>query len=260
MLGPEANQEDVYERAVQSLIPSFVEGYNTTILAYGQTSSGKSYTMGTTAPELDFVGPVLPVGTGIIPRAVTDIFADIERARRNSGGRTTFGITVSFIELYNEDLLDLLADPSDARPLVQIREDKGHIIWSGLREVSVSSPADVMAYLIEGTAARRTSETDMNEASSRSHAIFSLTLTQRRYTGGRTTPTPSTPACGLQRPGSSLGGRATPSRQRSSMRPGSSMGHDEGECTTVVSKFHFVDLAGSERVRTPVSVAFAIYL
>lgn len=208
--------------------------------------------MGTTAPELDFVGPVLPVGTGIIPRAVSDIFADLERARRNSGGRTTFETTVSFIELYNEDLLDLLADPSDARPLVQIREDKGHIIWSGLREVTVSSPADVMAYLTEGTAARQTSETDMNEASSRSHAIFSLTLTHRKYTGGSCsgTLTPSTPARGLQRPGSSLGGRATPSRQRFSMRSGSSMGHDEGECTTIVSKFHFVDLAGSERVCT----------
>lgn len=251
VLGPEANQEDVYERAVQALVPSFVEGYNTTILAYGQTSSGKSYTMGTASAELQYIGAALHPNTGIIPRAVSDIFAEVDRLKRMSNGKSAYTVKVSFIELYNEDLLDLLADGGDVQPLVQIREDKGHIIWSGLREVSVSSVSDVMALLADGSAARRTSETDMNQSSSRSHAIFSMTLIQRHYANGRVSPGAPRKSLGLPRPGSSLSGRATPSGsgQRQSLRPGSSMATvDEGESKTIISKFHFVDLAGSERV------------
>lgn len=137
----------------------------------------------------------------------------------------------------------------------------------------------------QGTSIRRTNETDMNAQSSRSHAIFSLTLTQKKYTGTSAPPVRSSsplpptgrPASRLARPGSMITGPSsaasrassptfgrppTPSfasTMRGSLRPPSSLGNrlndgrselegDNGDWTTVVSKFHFVDLAGSERV------------
>lgn len=78
------------------------------------------------------------------------------------------------------------------RPAVTIREDKaGHIIWSGLREVRVSNASEVMGYLESGSAIRQTGQTAMNDQSSRSHAIFSLTLTQNKYTGQLSPSSPS---------------------------------------------------------------------
>lgn len=142
----------------------------------------------------------------------------------------------------------------------------------------------------QGTSIRRTNETDMNAQSSRSHAIFSLTLVQRKYTGASAqsarSPSPLPPTgrspSRIGRPGSVLGGTSSSSGNRVSsptfgrpgtpsfasamgrggLRPSSALGHsatdsrasvdeDAGEWTTVVSKFHFVDLAGSERVRHP---------
>lgn len=286
VLSPSDGQEQVYNMSVKPMIGRFMEGYNVTILAYGQTSSGKSYTMGTALNDDDFEGLVAGqkanLHTGIIPRAVAQIFNEI-KSNQARGSNTQYIAKVSFIEIYNEELIDLLADGSDSRPLVQIREDKaGHIIWSGLREVRAQNVADVMTQLLQGSAVRRTNETDMNAQSSRSHAIFSLTLVQKRYTGsgnpnlngppsafgnrasmlprsttptGRSTPTGRT--SGLPRPTSSIANRVT-----SPSRPGTHSGllsgrttpatedrGDAGEWVTITSKFHFVDLAGSERLK-----------
>lgn len=184
VLAPRDGQSDVYAESVQPLIPKFFEGYNATILAYGQTSSGKSYTMGTASAPSRYPAPEEPSDwdpdTGIIPRAIADIFYCINRDTRPGSSYT---LTVSFIELYNEDLIDLLADsdrPAALRPLVQIRQDKGQIVWSGMNEMPVYGVADVMDLLAQGNAVRRTNSTDMNAQSSRSHAIFSLTLTHKR--------------------------------------------------------------------------------
>ena len=223
VLGPADGQDAVYKTSAQPLISKFMEGYNVTILAYGQTSSGKSYTMGTAATDsIDFEGLVAGRAPdpemGIIPRAVAQIF-DAVNAQKARSGAVQYTIKASFIEIYNEDLIDLLADAEgDNRPLVQIREDKqGHIFWSGLREVKVNNVADVMNHLLQGSADRRTNETDMNAQSSRSHAIFSLTMTQRKYVGGGAPPPPTagsgfgSPSSGLPRPASALAvGRTTP--------------------------------------------------
>lgn len=257
-------QEDVYE-TVESLVESFRTGLNCTVLAYGQTSSGKSYTMGTDRPDYndeDDSGRL-----GITPRAISAIFDFIN----DSTGTTTFVAKVSYIEIYNEELIDLMVEEGEPKPAVTIREDKsGNIIWSGLKEIRVTSAEQVMQYLAAGSAIRQTGATEMNSSSSRSHAIFSLHLTQRRYTGTgnptRTAP-PSTPSrrlSAIPRAGSPEATRsATPDRPNSrfGLRPQSvnlsrgpsplpSENGVEGvdSWSTVVCKFNFVDLAGSERV------------
>jgi len=86
-------------------------------------------------------------GMGIIPRAVSTIFSRARQLKDERGGMWSYNVKSSFIEIYNEDLIDLLAldDPSGVRREVQIREDKdGHIIWGGLREMNVNNSNEVM--------------------------------------------------------------------------------------------------------------------
>ncbi|KII89077.1 hypothetical protein PLICRDRAFT_124285 [Plicaturopsis crispa FD-325 SS-3] len=282
-------QHELYTSTAQPLINRFVEGFNCTILAYGQTSSGKTFTM--TGIDLD-ANPSDPNnGMGIIPRAVSNIFTRARQLKEERGATWNYNIKGSFIEIYNEDLIDLLSseDVGAGRREVQIREDKdGHIIWGGLREVTVKNSSEVMKLILQGTSIRRTNETDMNAQSSRSHAIFSLTLTQKKYTGSGPPPRSSSPLppggrspSRLARPGSmytsptpggstrvsspTQGRPGTPSfasamGRGGGLRPSSALGvhggdgrgggdDDSGEWVTVVSKFHFVDLAGSERLK-----------
>ncbi|KIK61893.1 hypothetical protein GYMLUDRAFT_243060 [Collybiopsis luxurians FD-317 M1] len=287
---PSTTQHTLFTSTALPLVSRFLEGFNCTILAYGQTSSGKTFTM--TGIDLD-ANPSDPTnGMGIIPRAISTIFAQARQLKEERGSRWNYSVKGSFIEIYNEDLIDLLSmdDGAGGRREVQIREDKdGHIIWGGLREVNVKNTNEVMTLIRKGTSIRRTNETDMNAQSSRSHAIFSLTLTQKKFTGGGAPPRSPSPLppggrspSRLARPGSmysgpnsasasgtrvgspTFGRPATPSfaaamGRGGGLRPSSALGHsgdrahaggdDEGEWTTIVSKFHFVDLAGSERLK-----------
>ncbi|CAG8482739.1 23172_t:CDS:2 [Rhizophagus irregularis] len=218
VFGPESTQQDVYDKAIVKLVDNFLE-------AYGQTSSGKTHTMGTADSH-----SIPPESKGIIPRAMQTLFSSMNSAHYKS---RKFSLKVSFIEIYNEDLIDLLGESfGDSRPQVTIREDtKGNIIWNGLQEMRVGA-------------------TDMNAQSSRSHAIFSVTMIQQKYVGTSATQAPA-------RPG-------TPSKMlepKFGLRPQSSMNNlrqsrrfDEGELVTVTSKFHFVDLAGSERLKRSAAV------
>ena len=87
-------------------------------------------------------------GMGIIPRAVSNIFARCRELRDERGNAWSFNIKGSFIEIYNEDLIDLLSVDEMGKTMVQIREDKqGHIIWEGLREVNVRTASEVMKYV-----------------------------------------------------------------------------------------------------------------
>jgi hypothetical protein len=261
----------------------------TDIRRYGQTSSGKSYSMGTTGEDNDYASAAdidANTRTGLIPRTVQSIFVRAESARRASGTGASWECKLSFLELYNEDIIDLLSGHQGIA--VTVREDKdGRIVWSGLREVKVKSTGEVMQYLREGSARRRTGQTGMNATSSRSHAVFSLTLVQKKRsaasvsssmshpvlgsssTSGRTTPTGRT----LKRPSSTVGfpgqraptpsdGRSTPTSYapqggRTGLpRPTSMVGPaplgpvvGESEWVTVTSKFNMVDLAGSERLK-----------
>ncbi|EOQ98936.1 Kinesin-like protein KIF21A [Wallemia ichthyophaga EXF-994] len=266
--GPSDTQNTIYNDNVDNLVNSFVDGYNVTILAYGQTSSGKSYTMGTCISDSAH-DTSIDSSTGIVPRAVDHIFHSLD-----SKG-VDFSLKNSFVEIYNEDLVDLLGPIGVERPPVTIREaSNGTIIWSGLREPHVASSQDVLNNLYTGSNVRQTNETEMNAKSSRSHAIFSLTLTQKKYVGPGHPPqsSPNPPSTPRSRPSSSIAQRvASPSFNRpstptssfkSGLRPPSSMSNrspspakkpiqdeDDGNYITITSKFHFVDLAGSERLK-----------
>ncbi|KAK3827646.1 MAG: P-loop containing nucleoside triphosphate hydrolase protein, partial [Benniella sp.] len=284
VFGTSATQEEVYMGCVKRMVDRFMEGYNVTIMAYGQTSSGKTYTMGTAASASDGASP----NDGIIPRAMAQLFYEAKKPPPLYPGyripplKTTF--RVSFVELYNEDLIDLLAK-GDYRPQVTIREDtKGTIYWTGVQEIVVTSVEEVIHLLWFGSQNRQTHSTEMNEKSSRSHAIFSITLRQEKFvpthppppispttaetmrrahsksigngtrpgtptTFGSNLPTPF--SSGIMAPGSKL-------RRQSALgeAPSPSLIHGspddpepEGEWVVLNSKFHFVDLAGSERLK-----------
>ncbi|KAH9998176.1 hypothetical protein BJV74DRAFT_242041 [Russula compacta] len=285
--GQDSTQHALFTATAQPLISRFLEGFNCTILAYGQTSSGKTYTMTGIDLEADPSDPTN--GIGIIPRAVSSIFLHARSLKEERGGAWSYSVKGSFIEIYNEDLIDLLGDDgTGAKREVQIREGKdGSIIWGGLREVPVKNAIEVMSLIRQGTSIRRTNETEMNAQSSRSHAIFSLTLVQRKYRGSSLPlrsssplPTNGRSPSRLARPGSILAGSSgnrvssptfgrpgtpnmPPMGRTSMLRPASSLGHhdargslddDSGEWVTVVSKFHFVDLAGSERLKRTAAV------
>ncbi|KAI1297947.1 hypothetical protein EDD11_006905 [Mortierella claussenii] len=186
--------------SVKRMVDKFIEGYNVTIMAYGQTSSGKTYTMGTAAPTAEDRGSP---SEGIIPRAVAQLFSDARRPPPIYPGykipplKTIF--RVSFVEIYNEDLIDLLIK-GDFRPPVTIREDaRGKIYWTGVQEIEVSSVEEVI---------QQTHSTEMNEKSSRSHAIFSITLRQEKFVP--THPPPPQPSTSAADPhcASSLSKRA----------------------------------------------------
>ena len=160
---PSSTQEDIYDFGVKGIIESVLDGYNGTVLAYGQTSSGKTYTM---QGEMDEERR-----KGIIPRMINHVFKYIYQ---NEG--TDFMIKVSMIEIYQEKIRDLF---DCSRNNLNIREDsiKG-IYVDGASERYVGCPNDVLALLEVGSENRAVAATNMNEHSSRSHSIFILTINQ----------------------------------------------------------------------------------
>ena len=160
---PSSTQQDIYSFGVKGIIDSVLDGYNGTVLAYGQTSSGKTYTM---------QGEMSSENTmGIIPRMISHVFDFIHEQ-----DSTEFMIKVSMIEIYQERIRDLL---DISRVNLPIREDtiKG-IYVDGCSERYVGCPQDVLAALELGSNNRAQAATNMNEHSSRSHSIFILTINQ----------------------------------------------------------------------------------
>ncbi|KAJ9096863.1 hypothetical protein QFC20_006331 [Naganishia adeliensis] len=270
ILPEECTQVEAYNASAKSAMDKFLKGFNVTILAYGQTSSGKSYTMGTTGSDTDYT--IDSSRTGIIPRAVKDMFGQLEQEQRQAGGNMSFECKVSFLELYNEDLIDLLSiTPHNQTPPITIREDKGKIIWSGLREVTVSSIQQVMQLLHDGSTRRQVGETGMNKESSRSHAVFSLSLVQRKRSESVARPKNFSRPMSMAGSPYSASPRGTPANTRPGSRtsmlppPSSAIRQfstpstpDRGSpdddlspsgWVETTSKFHFADLAGSERLK-----------
>ncbi|XP_018404227.1 PREDICTED: chromosome-associated kinesin KIF4 [Cyphomyrmex costatus] len=164
---PHIEQEDFYNTAIKRLVDNTFQGYNVTILAYGQTGSGKTHSMGT-----NYTG----VGEkGIIPRVIYDIFETIK-----SKEDWSFKVAVSFMELYQEQLYDLLSDKQKSQSIVDIREDGKNIRIVGVTEKQVEDAQETLECLAQGSMGRVTGATAMNAHSSRSHAIFTLCIRQQK--------------------------------------------------------------------------------
>ncbi|KAM4615073.1 kinesin-like protein KIF21A isoform 2-T2 [Polymixia lowei] len=224
----DSQQEALYTHCTEKLIEGCFEGYNATIFAYGQTGSGKTYTMGT--------GFDVSIGDdelGIIPRAVSHLFRGIEERRQaaTEQGKPVpeFKINAQFLELYNEEVLDLFDSTRDieARKMkstIKIHEDAtGGIYTVGVTTRTVTSEAEMMQCLKLGALSRTTASTQMNVQSSRSHAIFTIHLCQVRV-------------CAPDNNDNETDNRLASTSEMN-------------EFETLTAKFHFVDLAGSERLK-----------
>ncbi|KAG8369179.1 hypothetical protein BUALT_Bualt15G0124300 [Buddleja alternifolia] len=207
----------IFDDCVAPLVDALFSGYNGTVLAYGQTGSGKTYTMGTNYNGEEQRG-------GVIPKVMDTIFSKVETMKES----IEFLIRVSFIEIFKEEVFDLLepnpptlfkSDMSSmvkttcpARVPIQIRERvSGGITLAGVTEAEVRTKEEMASYLLQGSLSRATGSTNMNSQSSRSHAIFTISMEQRRISH-------------------------------------SSIGDDVGD-DVLVAKLHLVDLAGSERAK-----------
>ncbi|KAL5559975.1 hypothetical protein UlMin_036186 [Ulmus minor] len=207
----------IYDDCVAPLVEALFHGYNATVLAYGQTGSGKTYTMGTNYTGEGGNG-------GIIPKVMESIFSRIDGMKDD----TEFLIRVSFIEIFKEEVFDLLDSHSTAlsknewgngnlqkagpaRVPIQIRETvTGGITLAGVTEAEVRTKEEMASYLSRGSLTRATGSTNMNSQSSRSHAIFTIAMEQKKV------------------------GQAV---------------NDEIGDDILCAKLHLVDLAGSERAK-----------
>ncbi|XP_044136760.1 kinesin-like protein KIF3A isoform X3 [Bufo gargarizans] len=163
VFGTDSNQLDVYNLTARPIVDSVLEGYNGTIFAYGQTGTGKTFTMeGVRAvPEL----------RGIIPNSFAHIFGHIAKAE----GDTRFLVRVSYLEIYNEEVRDLLGKDQTQRLEVKERPDVGVYI-KDLSGYVVNNADDMDRIMTLGHKNRSVGATNMNEHSSRSHAIFTITI------------------------------------------------------------------------------------
>ncbi|XP_039980623.1 centromere-associated protein E isoform X5 [Xiphias gladius] len=189
----EETTNQLYQDIAKPLVVSTVEGYNGTIFAYGQTSSGKTFTM--------MGSDHIP---GVIPVAVEDVFQTIKNCPKKE-----FLLRVSYMEIYNETVTDLLVDSWKRKPL-EVRETISKNIYvADLTEELVTSPTQALAWIRKGEKNRHYGKTKMNQRSSRSHAIFRMILESRER---------SDPASG-----------------------------ENADGAIIVSHLNLVDLAGSER-------------
>uniref|UniRef100_A0A8C2H7A1 Kinesin family member 21A n=1 Tax=Cyprinus carpio TaxID=7962 RepID=A0A8C2H7A1_CYPCA len=229
----DSTQDTIYANCTEKLIEGCFEGYNATIFAYGQTGSGKTYTMGTgfdvTIPDEEL---------GIIPRAVSHLYKGIEQRRQAAAdqGRPVpeFKISAQFLELYNEEVLDLFDTTRDIemrkqKSHIKIHEDaSGSIYTVGVTTRTVSSEAEMMQCLKLGALSRTTASTQMNVQSSRSHAIFTIHICQVRVCAPAESP---------------------PEQDNETDNRLANSSSEVEEFETLTAKFHFVDLAGSERLK-----------
>nr|XP_029523261.1 kinesin-like protein KIF21A isoform X3 [Oncorhynchus nerka] len=233
-------QDSIYASCTEKLIEGCFEGYNATIFAYGQTGSGKTYTMGT-----GFDVNIGEEELGIIPRAVSHLFRGIEERQQaaKEQGRPVpeFKINAQFLELYNEEVLDLFDSTRDLEARTQkshikIHEDaNGGIYTVGVTTRTVASEAEMMQCLKLGALCRTTASTQMNVQSSRSHAIFTIHLCQVRVCAS-----------------DNKDNNETDNNETDNIETDNRIANGNSEMEeyeTLTAKFHFVDLAGSERLK-----------
>ena len=169
MYGEDSSQKFIYQNTAKAAVLSVLEGYNATLLAYGQTGTGKTYTMEGFSSSLN------DPQKGIIPRSMEEIFKYIESSSNKS---KTFMVRASYLQIYKEVITDLLKQEGTS---LQIREDKKKGVFvEGLSEWVVRTPNDIYNLMKDGMKNRATASTKMNDVSSRSHAVFIIIVEQMR--------------------------------------------------------------------------------
>ncbi|XP_047307060.1 kinesin-like protein KIN-7O [Impatiens glandulifera] len=161
IFGEDCKTKDIYETRINDIVGAAVRGFNGTVFAYGQTSSGKTYTMQGTDSE-----------PGVIPLAIRNVFDIIQEDMDRE-----FLLRMSYMEIYNEEINDLLA-PEHQKLQVHESIERG-IFVAGLREEIVASPHQVLELMEFGVSHRHIGETNMNLYSSRSHTIFRMIIESR---------------------------------------------------------------------------------
>ncbi|XP_076926452.1 kinesin-like protein KIN-5B [Bidens hawaiensis] len=183
IFGPKSQQRSVYDQAIYPIVNEVLEGFNCTVFAYGQTGTGKTYTM---EGGMRNKGGELPAEAGVIPRAVRQIFDTLEAQNAD------YSMKVTFLELYNEEIVDLLTTEDSTRsfedkqkkPISLMEDGKGCVFVRGLEEEAVYSANDIYNLLERGAAKRRTADTLLNKRSSRSHSVFTITVHVKQATVG----------------------------------------------------------------------------
>ena len=174
VFGPASQQDEVFEE-ISQLVQSALDGYKVCIFCYGQTGSGKTYTM--QGPEGSDALVPGSADAGMIPRSCEQIF-DTAKELGESGW--SFTVTASFLEIYNESLIDLLGAGREKQVdklEIKLLKGKGATHVPGLTHVEVESASAVYELLERASAVRSTAATAMNERSSRSHSVFQLKIT-----------------------------------------------------------------------------------
>jgi centromeric protein E len=216
---PLTTTQQIYQQSVRPLVQSALDGYHTAVLAYGQTSTGKTFTMSGTRAS-----------PGLIPLAIRDCFHFVQTNQQDPPRE--YLLRVSYLEVYKEHIRDLLV-PQHLQPPIRLFDHKDGLVIRGLREEVVASPDQVLNLLQQGEARRHVGSTLMNQHSSRSHVILRLWIESRPATG---TPNPSA--------SSSLSSDDTATPTSSPKRA-----TNQGDGAVRVSSLSLVDLAGSESVR-----------
>ena len=233
VFGPDATQAEVYESAIEPIVLETLEGFNCTVFAYGQTGTGKTHTMEGAGDEKKekmerfsdtpnassaslASNDAIPTNAGIVPRALRQIFSHLANTT------TEYSVKCTFLELYNEEITDLLSDDGDEKSAEssgvgddlrgkrshRLMEDgRGGVSVEGLTEVTVKNVQDALRLAKTGSGRRKKAATLCNKHSSRSHSVFSIAVTTRA---------PSV--------------------------------DEEGEDLIKIGKLNLVDLAGSENV------------
>ncbi|KAI0322237.1 P-loop containing nucleoside triphosphate hydrolase protein [Amylostereum chailletii] len=186
VFGPEADQSMIYNEVVSPMLDEVLQGYNCTLFAYGQTGTGKTHTMQGDLGTTPMGNPTAQAG--MIPRVLFRLFHQLEASNSD------YSVKISYVELYNEELRDLLSTelsvPSgNVQPMgmgsrdaaqggLKIFDDasKKGVLIQGLEEIAVKSSSDALALLVKGSDRRQIAATKFNDHSSRSHSVFSITV------------------------------------------------------------------------------------
>ena len=182
VFSPAADQGMIFDDVVKPILDEMLSGFNCTIFAYGQTGTGKTYTM---SGDMSETLGLLTDAAGIIPRVLQALFIKLNADEKNDSI-----VRCSFIELYNEDLRDLLSIDTDSNggsSKLKIYDDnsrKGHAttVVQGMEERHIASAADGIKRLQEGSMRRQVAATKCNDLSSRSHTVFTITVQTKQVT------------------------------------------------------------------------------